>query len=462
MTEPVNSRRIVIFDTTLRDGEQSPGASMNLAEKTGGRPGPASTWASTSSRPASPSPRPAISRPCSEIARNVRGPYDLRPGPLQRRRHRPRLGGPASTPSSRGSTSSWPPAPSIASSSSRWTRTRSSSRAVAGVKRAAGYCDDVEFSPEDAARTEIDFLCRGGRSGHRRRRHDRQHPRHRRLRHARAHVRRDPQPPQARAQHRQGRDQRPLPQRPGPGRGQQPGRRRGRRRPGRMHDQRHRRAGRQLLAGRGRHGPAHAARLLPRRHAASTPSGSCPPAGWCRTSPASRCSGTRRSSAKTPSPTRPASTRTACSRNARPTRSCGPRTSALPRPTWCWASTAAAPPWPDRIKALGYSLDERAAAERLRAVQGAGRQEEGDLRRRHRCADRAGDAASAGSLDVRFLHHRHRHGQDPHGTPPPAQRPRRGSHGSGRRRRPDRRHVPGHRATDRRLRPIARTSACTA
>ncbi len=32
-------------------------------------------------------------------------------------------------------------------------------RAVAGVKRAVGYCDNVEFSPEDAARTEIDFLC---------------------------------------------------------------------------------------------------------------------------------------------------------------------------------------------------------------------------------------------------------------------------------------------------------------
>ena len=32
-------------------------------------------------------------------------------------------------------------------------------RAVAGVERAVGYCDDVEFSPEDAARTEIDFLC---------------------------------------------------------------------------------------------------------------------------------------------------------------------------------------------------------------------------------------------------------------------------------------------------------------
>ena len=32
-------------------------------------------------------------------------------------------------------------------------------RAVEGVSRAHSYCDDIEFSPEDAARTEHDFLC---------------------------------------------------------------------------------------------------------------------------------------------------------------------------------------------------------------------------------------------------------------------------------------------------------------
>src|SRR4030088_2173066 len=32
-------------------------------------------------------------------------------------------------------------------------------RAVEGVQRAKGYCDDIEFSPEDAARTELDFLA---------------------------------------------------------------------------------------------------------------------------------------------------------------------------------------------------------------------------------------------------------------------------------------------------------------
>ena len=30
---PTDADRLIIFDTTLRDGEQSPGASMNLAEK---------------------------------------------------------------------------------------------------------------------------------------------------------------------------------------------------------------------------------------------------------------------------------------------------------------------------------------------------------------------------------------------------------------------------------------------
>src|SRR5207245_11244677 len=32
-------------------------------------------------------------------------------------------------------------------------------RSVEGVKRALGYCKDVEFSPEDASRTEPEFLA---------------------------------------------------------------------------------------------------------------------------------------------------------------------------------------------------------------------------------------------------------------------------------------------------------------
>src|SRR5262249_31178098 len=41
----------------------------------------------------------------------------------------------------------------------KMTREEVIERAVASVRRAKGYCADVEFSPEDAARTEVDFLC---------------------------------------------------------------------------------------------------------------------------------------------------------------------------------------------------------------------------------------------------------------------------------------------------------------
>ena len=57
----------------------------------------------------------------------------------------------------------------------------------------------------------------------------------------------------------------------------------------------------------------------------------------------------------------------------------------------------------DRAKALGYHLDGRATANGLRAVQGAGRQEEGNLRRRHRRPDRAGNARRARDVDDRVV-----------------------------------------------------------
>ena len=82
--------RVLIFDTTLRDGEQSPGCSMTQPEKL--RMARAlADWASTSSKPASRSPRPATWKPCTQIAREVEGPDDLRPRPLQPRGHRPGL-----------------------------------------------------------------------------------------------------------------------------------------------------------------------------------------------------------------------------------------------------------------------------------------------------------------------------------------------------------------------------------
>ena len=149
-----------------------------------------------------------------------------------------------------------------------------------------------------------------------------------------------------------------LPRRSRHGGRQQPRAPCARRAPGRMHDQRHRRARRQLLAGRGGDGARTCARRSSACARASRPSACIRPAAWSRRSPACRCRATRRSSARTRSRTRPASTSTACSGTRRPTRSCGRRTSGCRAATWCSASTAAATPSATACSELGFELDE--------------------------------------------------------------------------------------------------------
>ena len=61
-TNPTAKDRVVIFDTTLRDGEQCPGATMTFEEKLAVAD-LLDTMASTSSRRAIPLPPTAISRP---------------------------------------------------------------------------------------------------------------------------------------------------------------------------------------------------------------------------------------------------------------------------------------------------------------------------------------------------------------------------------------------------------------
>jgi 2-isopropylmalate synthase len=41
----------------------------------------------------------------------------------------------------------------------RMTEDQVKQEAAAGVARAKGYCDDVEFSPEDGSRSDADFMC---------------------------------------------------------------------------------------------------------------------------------------------------------------------------------------------------------------------------------------------------------------------------------------------------------------
>ena len=150
--------RIRIFDTTLRDGEQSPGASMNHAEKLEVARALAELGVDIieAGFPIA-SQRGLRGRP-GHRHRDRRADH-LRPGPLQRPRHRPRLGGRPVRPEAADPRLprhlGHPPRAQAADDPRADHRPRRRGREA----RAKGYCDDIEFSPEDAARTEIDFLC---------------------------------------------------------------------------------------------------------------------------------------------------------------------------------------------------------------------------------------------------------------------------------------------------------------
>jgi 2-isopropylmalate synthase len=151
------ARRIYLFDTTLRDGEQSPGFSMNISEKL--------TMAKQLARlgvdiieAGFPISSEGDFEAVRTIAREVRKPTIAGlaravPGDIDRcwdavkDASRPRIH------------------TFIATSDIhilhkfKTTRKEILRRTVKAVKRAKGYCDDVEFSAEDAFRSDVDFLC---------------------------------------------------------------------------------------------------------------------------------------------------------------------------------------------------------------------------------------------------------------------------------------------------------------
>ena len=154
MTE---SRQITIFDTTLRDGEQSPGASMNLAEKMELAQALVDLGVDVIEA-GFPIASPGDFESVSQISREIQGATicglaRCNDADIDR---------------------AWEAIQHAESArihvflatsaihrefKLRMTTEEIIQRAVAGVERAVGYCDDVEFSPEDAARTEHDFLC---------------------------------------------------------------------------------------------------------------------------------------------------------------------------------------------------------------------------------------------------------------------------------------------------------------
>jgi 2-isopropylmalate synthase len=154
----MNKDRLIIFDTTLRDGEQSPGATMDRDEKL---------------RIAKALERLRVDvieagfaiasqgdfESVKAIAETIKDSHRLQSGASQRRRYRSRRRSAEKCRTGRIHTF-------IATSpihmqyKLRMQPDEVVEAAVNAVKNARNLCADVEFSCEDAGRSEIDFLCR--------------------------------------------------------------------------------------------------------------------------------------------------------------------------------------------------------------------------------------------------------------------------------------------------------------
>jgi 2-isopropylmalate synthase len=153
----MSENRLIIFDTTLRDGEQSPGASMNLAEKLEIAQALSDLGVDVIEA-GFPIASPGDFEAVQAIARAVPepiicglarcNPEDIdRAWEAVRDAAHPRIHVFLAT-----------------SAIHREFKLNMAKEeivacAVDGVRRAKAYCDDIEFSPEDASRTELDFLA---------------------------------------------------------------------------------------------------------------------------------------------------------------------------------------------------------------------------------------------------------------------------------------------------------------
>ncbi len=149
--------RLIIFDTTLRDGEQSPGASMNLTEKLEVAHALKDLGVDVIEA-GFPIASPGDFEAVQAIAQQVEGPIicglarcnaeDVdRAWEALRGAARPRIHVFLATSAIHREFKL------------RMAKEEIVRRTIEGVQRAKSYCDDIEFSPEDASRTELDFLA---------------------------------------------------------------------------------------------------------------------------------------------------------------------------------------------------------------------------------------------------------------------------------------------------------------
>jgi 2-isopropylmalate synthase len=150
--------KLIIFDTTMRDGEQSPGASMTLEEKI--RIGKALERMKVDVIEAG---FPIASRGDFAAVQAVAGAVkDSTVCGLARALDKDidRAGEALKGANSARIHTFIATSPIHMRDKLRMTPDQVVEQAVHAVKRARQYTDNVEFSPEDAGRSEIDFLCR--------------------------------------------------------------------------------------------------------------------------------------------------------------------------------------------------------------------------------------------------------------------------------------------------------------
>jgi 2-isopropylmalate synthase len=152
-----NPDRLLIFDTTLRDGEQSPGCSMTQPEKL--RVARALADLGVDIIEAGfPAASPGDWESVQAVSREVQGPIIA--GLARCNREDIEVAAKALRDAPRHrihvflATSAIHRQYKLNMAQDEIIRT-----AVEGVKIARGLCEDVEFSPEDASRTELDFLA---------------------------------------------------------------------------------------------------------------------------------------------------------------------------------------------------------------------------------------------------------------------------------------------------------------